>query len=60
MTTKRKGRKPSLKELALEILDKYETDATIVIWEYSGIPSQATIELRAEIAEYRQKIEAAP
>ena len=47
----------TLKEIAIELLEKYEASETACIYEYSGDFNSATKELDKEIAEYRKEIE---
>lgn len=48
-----------LKEIALELLDKYEDSETHVIWEYSDSIGKDLEELENECKWYREEIEAA-
>lgn len=52
-----KKRTRTLKEIAIELLEKYEASETACIYEYSGDFNSATKELDKEIAEYRKEIE---
>jgi len=52
-----KKRTRTLKEIAIELLEKYEASETACICEYSGDINSATKELDKEIAEYRKEIE---
>lgn len=59
-----KKRTRTLKEIAIELLEKYEASETACIYEYrrhqfcdSGDINSATKELDKEIAEYRKEIE---
>ena len=47
----------TLKEIAIELLEKYEASETDCIYEYSGDIDSAKKELDKEIAEYRKEIE---
>ena len=47
----------TLKEIAIELLEKYEASETDCIYEYSGDIYSAKKELDKEIAEYRKEIE---
>ena len=47
----------TLKEIAIELLEKYEASETDCIYEYSGDINSATKELDKEIAEYHKEIE---
>lgn len=52
-----KKRTRTLKQIAIELLEKYEASETACIYEYSGDINSATKELDKEIAEYRKEIE---
>ena len=52
-----KKRTRTLKQIAIELLEKYEASETTCIYEYSGDINSATKELDKEIAEYRKEIE---
>lgn len=47
----------TLKEIAIELLEKYEASERDCIYEYSGDIYSAKKELDKEIAEYRKEIE---
>ena len=49
----------TLKEIAIELREKYEASETACIWEYSGDIRGSEKELENEIAEYRNEIEQA-
>ena len=54
------AKKPkTLKEIAIELLEKYEASETCCIWEYSGNIRQSEKLLKKEINKYRKMIEAA-
>ena len=48
-----------LKEIALELLNKYNNSERNVIWEYSGSIDRDLNELEDECKWYREEIEAA-
>ena len=54
-----KKRMRTLKEIAIELLEKYEASETACIWEYSSDIRGTEKELENEIAEYRKEIEQA-
>ena len=47
----------TLKEIALELVEKYEDAEESRIWEYSGRIEEDEEELRLEIENYKKKIE---
>jgi hypothetical protein len=49
----------TLKEIALELLGKYESEKLQVIYEFSFDPEAAEERLEEEIAEYQKAIEEA-
>ena len=49
----------TLKEIALDLLDKYEEAKETVIWEYSGSIDDDIKKLKAEVSSIRQEIEVA-
>ena len=51
--------KMTLKEIALDLLEKYRESETGVIWEYSGHIEESLKKLDAECEKYREKIEEA-
>ena len=54
------AKKPkTLKEIAIELLEKYEASETCCIWEYSGNIRQSEKLLKKEINKYRKMIEVA-
>ena len=46
----------TLKEIALELLEKYEYAQTSVIWEYSGRIEEEVEDLKKEVAKYKDEI----
>ena len=54
------AKKPkTLKEITIELLEKYEASETCCIWEYSGNIRQSEKMLKKEINKYRKMIEVA-
>ena len=47
----------TLKDIALELLQKYEESETSLIWEYSGDIDKSEKYLDAEVAKYRELID---
>ena len=46
----------TIKEIALELLDKYAIAQESVIWEYSGNIDEEVENLRKEVANYKDEI----
>ena len=46
----------TIKEIALELLEKYEYAETTVIWEYSGNIDKEIKDLKREVAKYKKEI----
>ena len=46
----------TIKEIALELLDKYATAQESVIWEHSGNIDEDVENLRKEVANYKDEI----
>lgn len=46
----------TLKEIALELLDKYAIAQESVIWEHSGNIEEDVEDLRKEVADYKDEI----
>ena len=54
------AKKPkTLKEIAIELLEKYEASETTVIWEYSTNIRLSEEMLKKEVAKYRKMIDKA-
>ena len=52
-------KKRTIKEIALELLDKYEESEERIIWEFSGDIDGDEEELRKEIESYKNEIQGA-
>ena len=46
----------TLKEIALELLDKYAISEESVIWEFSGNTEEELEDLKKEVAKYKDEI----
>ncbi len=46
-----------LKQIALELLEKYEESEEGLIWEYSGEIEKDTAELKTEVEQYKERVE---
>lgn len=47
----------TLKQIAIELLEKYKEEKTAVIWEYSGHIRDDEEELKREVEKYKEEIE---